>query len=520
MRAFVKPILSILVVDFLQQKLDPAHFRESTDSQFGGLPLLLELWNQLDFSILLTQCGIFKVRGLATWKLAFAFVASMICHSSSDLKRLEFWNQDALLQTSLKVSVVTQSVLSRFLNLFSQWPAFNLSRVRQLQTDPQYALVDGDVIALDDTLIPHQYAKKLPFLCKLFDHSLKTYVMGINLLATHAIKQDGREYPLFYSFWDKPDPEEAAITKLDLALQQLRTMRNLLPPQLRLWVSMDRWFFSKPFCLKLEAMGFDWVTKAKRNTVFYRKISNKKGKPRFTRVTTREILCEAYAQMPQTKDALPNCLAIPDLYMKTMEPNPEAKGRKINRALFSPVSGVVVKKLTEDESEESRRDSTSPDPEAVAQYKDVFLLVSNRQNAPDQVVKAYQKRWRIELLFRNAKSELGLNECHSRNENHLNAHVALLFTAETLVRRLEWEYNATVDPKLRMTHGEVIIQMFRTHCMRSTLHSHHGTLDVVRLHFPIRVRKLASFFKRFWPRQITLGWFDSLPDCKVSPSSG
>ncbi|MHC1758993.1 MAG: hypothetical protein AB9917_05660 [Negativicutes bacterium] len=162
----------------MHQKLDPAHFREPTNSQFGGLPLLLVLWNQLDFSILLTQCGIFKVRGLVTWKLAFAFVASMICHCSSDLKRLEFWNQDALLQTSLKVSVVTQSVLSRFLNFFPQWPAFNWSRVQQLQTDPQYALADGDVIGLDDTLIPHQYAKKLPFLCKLFDHSLKTYVMA------------------------------------------------------------------------------------------------------------------------------------------------------------------------------------------------------------------------------------------------------------------------------------------------------------------------------------------------------
>lgn len=250
MRAFVKPILSILVVDFLHQKLDPAHFREPTDSQFGGLPLLLELWNQLDCSILLTQCGICKVRGLATWKLAFAFVASMICHCSSDLKRLEFWNQDALLQTSLKVSVVTQSVLSRFLNLFSQWPTFNLSRIQQLQMDPPYALAEGDVIALDDTLIAHPYAKELPFLCKLFDHSLKTYVRGINLLVTHAIKQDGREYPLFYSFWNKPDPEEAAVTKLDLALQQVQTLRNLLPPQLRLWISMDRWFFSKPFCLK------------------------------------------------------------------------------------------------------------------------------------------------------------------------------------------------------------------------------------------------------------------------------
>jgi hypothetical protein len=281
-------------VDFLHQKLDFAHFRESTDSQLGGLPLLLELWNQLVFSILPTQCGIFKVRGLAAWKLAFAFAAAPIGHCASDRKRLEFWNQDALLQTSLQFSVVTQSVPSRFLNCLSQGPAFNLSRIRQLQTDPQYALADGDVIALGDTPLPHQ---------------------------------------------------------------------------LRLWVSMDRWFFRKSFCLKLAAMELGWVAKAKRKTVFYRKTPHKNGKPRFTRVTTREILCQAYAQMPQTQDAQPNCLVIPNLYGKTMEPNPEA-------------------------------------------------------------------------------------------------------------------------------------------------------LDLVRLHFPIRVRKLASFFKRYRPRQITLNGFDPLPDCKCSPASG
>ena len=154
--------------------------------------------------------------------------------------------------------------------------------------------------------------------------------MGMNLLVTHAVKQDGREYPLFHSFWAKPDPEEAAITKLELALKQLSDLKSALPPERRLWVSMDRWFFSKPFCLKLESMGFDWVTKAKRNSVFYRRIphSNWRGKPRYRRVTTREIFREAYEQMYKSQDACPSCLEIPDLYMKTMEPNPSSKGKQ------------------------------------------------------------------------------------------------------------------------------------------------------------------------------------------------
>ncbi|WP_181363131.1 transposase [Sulfoacidibacillus thermotolerans] len=49
---------------------------------------------------------------------------------------------------------------------------------------------------------------------------------------------------------------------------------------------------------------------------------------------------------------------------------------------------------------------------------------------------AWLKRWNIEILFHTAKQELGMLNCHSPNVNHIQAHLTLLFTAETLIRYL------------------------------------------------------------------------------------
>jgi hypothetical protein len=63
--AFVKgSIFPVLVVDFVSQLSNP-EFLNRNESVFGGAPVLLVLWQRLDLSLLLTQSGIFKIRGLA-----------------------------------------------------------------------------------------------------------------------------------------------------------------------------------------------------------------------------------------------------------------------------------------------------------------------------------------------------------------------------------------------------------------------------------------------------------------------
>jgi hypothetical protein len=142
--------------------------------------------------------------------------------------------------------------------------------VERLQQDEQTQLQEGDVVNLDDTHCVHPYAKQLPFLSWLFDHSTKTYAWAMNLVVLQAVLKSGLEYPLFYSVWHKPETKGEGLTKLDLAKQMLLMLRESV--KCRLWVAMDRWYLCKDFFAFLESHQFDWVTKAKRNTALFRKM--------------------------------------------------------------------------------------------------------------------------------------------------------------------------------------------------------------------------------------------------------
>ena len=83
-----------------------------------------------------------------------------------------------------------------------------------------------------------------------------------------------------------------------------------------------------------------------------------------------------------------------------------------------------------------------------------LLLSNNIDFMAVEVVQNYKRRWSIEVFFRNAKQELGLNNCHSTKENHIHAHLSILFTAEALVRFAQWKYNhQKTDMKEEITHG-------------------------------------------------------------------
>jgi hypothetical protein len=85
-------------------------------------------------------------------------------------------DKDALLKAMFQPWKLAQYTLSRiFTNSFA-WTTFGKKRVARLQQDERTQLQDGDVVNLDDTHSAHTYAKQLPFLNWLFDHSTKMYV--------------------------------------------------------------------------------------------------------------------------------------------------------------------------------------------------------------------------------------------------------------------------------------------------------------------------------------------------------
>jgi hypothetical protein len=69
---------------------------------------------------------------------------------------------------------ITQSVFRRFMVSPFQWTLFNDKRVEKFQEDQTTRLENGDVIAVDDTLVSHDHAKKMPFLYLCFLEEKRT----------------------------------------------------------------------------------------------------------------------------------------------------------------------------------------------------------------------------------------------------------------------------------------------------------------------------------------------------------
>jgi hypothetical protein len=147
----------------------------------------------------------------------------------------ELADKDALLKVMFQPWKLAQYTLSRFFTKGFAWTTFGKKRVERLQQDPLTGLIDGDIVNLDDTHSTHPYAKLLPFLSWLYDHSTKAYVWATNLVVLQAVLESGLEYPLFYRNWHKPETKGEGLTKLDLAKQMLLMLRESV--SCRLWVA-------------------------------------------------------------------------------------------------------------------------------------------------------------------------------------------------------------------------------------------------------------------------------------------
>ncbi|MCF8568076.1 transposase [Alicyclobacillus tolerans] len=147
--------------------------------------------------------------------------------------------------------------------------------------------------------------------------------------------------------------------------------------------------------------------------------------------------------------------------MKMPRASVNRRGEPCTKTKYTRVAAVVGKRMKSKDNKAATEPSELVNPnepveteEVAAEYKGAYLLVSNRYDAPSEVVGVWLKRWRIEVLFRTAKQELGMLDCHSPNENHIHAHMTLLFTAETFVRYITWQQETAGEEDC--THGQVI----------------------------------------------------------------
>ncbi|WP_236344368.1 transposase [Paenibacillus plantiphilus] len=482
---------------FLKPSLEKPRFRKLMHGECAGAPILRTLWDRFDFSLLLTQSGIFKRSGAPAWMLCFMYVVGLIsgCTAVNQISQLA--GKDALLELMFKTYKLAQYTLSRFFTTPYAWRSFGKKRVRRLQRDPDTMLREGDVINLDDTHCAHPYAKKLPYLSWLFDASTKTFGWCMNVVVLQAVLRNGLEYPLFYSVWRKHEQDGVGLTKLDLARQMLLMLRESVT--CRLWMAMDRWYLCKDFFVFLQAHNFDWVTKAKRNTSLYRKVTEAGRWERYVPVSPRQLIREAYKRLVAGSGL--SAIAMEGIYMKLPYETHGRKGQVVTKQRLVPIAVVAAMRLRED----TNAATEGAGDEDAAAYKGAYLILSNRHDAPLEALTVYGKRWRIEVFFRIAKQELGFEQCHSTSEAHQLAHLEMLFAAETLLAYALWQVNKEKTSDESCTHGEMVSGLFHTRCqVRSR--NHKGS-ERIYIDFDTEALRFSSLISAYWPRDLGMTWW-------------
>lgn len=466
----------------------------------GGFPALKSIWEWLELSLLFSQCGIRKHAGEPAWVLCFAYISGLIAGSTSTNKVVSFITDSPLFKFLLANKSITQSAMSRFFSKSFAWLQFSVARVARLQEKVQFRLEDGDIIALDDTKLEHPFGKLLPFLCWLFDYSDKCHVWCMNIISTLAVRKNGLEYPLLWRFWIKGQQDSEKQSKLDLAKQMLLDIRSV--SNARLIIAMDRWFLCKKFLVWLMDNNFDWVTKAKRNTVLFRKLYDPAlGKEVFEKLNPSFILREVYPKLRFCKPG--QGLNLPDIFIKLPYETKTRKGKSITRQKYVPIAAIAAtysEPITDDALIIAAEEDTA------ATYKDAYLLLSNRIDDPNAAAHAYVKRWRIEVFYRTAKQDFGLNSCTARSEAAHLAHIELLFTAITLVSYALWRQNekgVEQAPTLSEIARCFFNASYRISCCDQQIQVYFDTVTV----------RFASLFDIFWPKSLDfkLWYWDLLP---------
>ena len=465
-------------------------FEKKDHGQGAGIPVLKTIWDLFDLSLLFSQSGIRKHSGIATWLLAFAYICGLINHADSASQNAKFSTESPFLRQLLSGEIISQSAFSRFLSKPFQWLRFSLGRLARLQENKDTRLTDGDIIALDDTKIEHPHGKKIPFLCWLFDSSDKRHVWCINLVSTLAVLKNGLEYPMLWRFWVKASQENEKQTKLDLAKQMLLEVRQV--NNARLWVAMDRWFLCKKFLKWLMDEKFDWVTKAKRNTVLFRKVYDPVlEKEHYVKLNPKQLLREVYPRIRVLGKG--SVLSIPDIYIKIPYETLTRKGKPITRQRFLPIAAIA----STYEKQSAEGNVILQEEDYPATFKDAYLLISNRVDAPEEAATAYARRWRIEVFYRMAKQNLGLTSCYAQSEAAHFAHVELLFTAKALLCYAAWECNkegAEQAPSL----CEVVRYFFNAGCRIRCCE------QLIQVYFDTATERFSSLIDKFWPQSLEL----------------
>ena len=296
-----------------------------------------------------------------------------------------------------------QSSLNRFLTQ-SPW---NLQKLedKRLSMSRCLPVEEGSTgyLLVDDT-INRKTGKHMEEAGYHFDSAQGKAVWGHDIVTTHYVNGE-TEYPVRLSLYVKKKTcqkeQRVFKTKIQLAIEQIEAF--MPPAGTNVVVAFDSWFFCRQIVEAVAAKGWDWVTQAESN--------------RLVCLNGEETNVTALAS------------GLLEKQFKTVK----VKGEEFSLCGFEVWMSKVgsVKLVVAKEKEEDG----------------FHFYVSNRLDwSAKQVLLAYKVRQSIDVFYRDAKQNLGLEAYQMRRGRGAIIHWHLAFNAYTLLALLR--RSACLDSRL------------------------------------------------------------------------
>lgn len=296
-----------------------------------------------------------------------------------------------------------------------------VSVIKQLPEDRTFR--PNGMLILDDTLI-EKYGKVMEGTGKLWDHAKSRWLdHAHNLVGLTYGDHKAIRYPLQFALYRKEEDclkEGLAFkTKITIgkALIDWATAQGILYQT----VVFDSWFFCREMADHIEGLGKDWISMSKSN--------------RLIRLGTKKLQLGDFARTLDP-NSLPTVVVEGKTYaIKSMQAHfPCLKRRK------DTVRLVIC----------FEQEQYSEGGEKKKRWREPVFLVSNRKDIrPERLIRSYQIRWSIETFFRDAKSELGLEDYQMRNLDGIKSHWCMVFTSAVLLELIR--YQTCLEKRIKRT---------------------------------------------------------------------
>jgi hypothetical protein len=304
-----------------------------------------------------------------------------------------------------------QSTLNRFLTE-SPWRVDALNRRKYGFLKEKIGRNNCCFVSIDDTLF-EKTGKKIELASKLFDHCKKDYIFGHCLVTSHIICGFFQS-PLTFRHYQNKNvcvPDEFK-TKIELAME---IIDECIRENIGDYYLIDSWYFASSLAEHVHDSGKKYIAMSKSN---------------------RKIMFNE------------QWTSLRDIQFDKIEPMVVGKYRCIElvsqmKGLRHNVRIVCTKKVNK-----------------TKKWK--FIVTNDIESPIEFIIESYAKRWSIEVLHKDLKNNLGINDYQMRKRYGFIKHWTLIFLVCFILYAMKSESRTT---QAKGTVGKIVGYLKNLFCL-------------------------------------------------------